>query len=116
MGRNMDIIRAIVLAARESSSHVNHVEDISKEDYLFHAALLEEAGLVRAAIQETQGKVRSAIIFRLTWAGQDFADSILDDTVWNKAKDAVIKPAISFSFGILVEYLKQEALRKLGID
>ena len=116
MKRNMDIIRAIALETRNSNSSVNSVPEVSTEDFAFHAQLMEEAGLIHAAIQGDKRTARAAVIFRLTWLGHDFADSVIDDTVWNKAKENVIKPAVSWSFSVLIEYLKHEAKTKLGIN
>jgi hypothetical protein len=117
MKRDMDVIRAIVLEVRSSDSPVSRVDGIESDVFSTHAQLLEEAGLVHAAIQGDKRAARAAVIFRLSWAGHDFADSIIDDTIWNKAKDNVIKPAASWSFGILLEYLKLEIKRNVpGLD
>ncbi|NMQ05282.1 DUF2513 domain-containing protein [Candidatus Accumulibacter phosphatis] len=119
MHRDMDIIRKIVLAVRDAQAeYVNSVEGLPQEDFAFHAQLLEEAGLVAAAIQgEGKRIARVAVIYRLTWAGQDFADSIRDDTLWSKAKKTILKPSASWTFGILLEYLKFEIKRTVpGLD
>ncbi len=118
MHRDMDIIRKIVLAVREAPSVVNSVDGVSTDDFAHHAQLLEEAGLVIAAIQGGGKQIAKAVvIFRLTWSGQDFADSIIDDTLWKKAKDNVIKPSASWTFGILLEYIKVEIRSKIpGLD
>lgn len=114
MQRDMDVIRKIVLAVRSAAGVVNSVDGVSEADFAHHAQLLEEAGLIAAAIQG-QGKrvAQEAVIFRLTWSGQDFADSILDDTLWNKAKENIIKPTASWTFGILLDYLKFEIKQQI---
>jgi Hypothetical protein (DUF2513) len=118
MKRDMDIVRKIVLAVRGAPDVVNSVEGVSTEEFAFHAQLLEEAGLVTVALQGGEKRIaRAAVIFRLTWAGQDFADSIIDDTLWKKAKENVLKPSASWTFGILVEYLKVEIKTRIpGLD
>jgi hypothetical protein len=79
-----------------------------------HVQLLDEAGLVQAALQGGDKRISTgALVFRLTWAGHEFADSILDDTLWKKVKDHVIKPSASWTFGILLEYLKVEIRRHI---
>jgi len=114
MQRDMDVIRKIVLAVRAAPDIVPSVEGISGPDFAYHAQLLEEAGLVTAAIQGQGNRIAQvAVIFRLTWAGQDFADSILDDTLWNKAKENILKPSASWTFGILLEYLKFEIRQRI---
>ena len=118
MQRNMDTIRKIVLAVRDAPGVVNSVDGVSADEFAHHVQLLDEAGLVVAAIQ-SNGKqlAKLAIIFRLTWAGHDFADSIADDSLWNKAKENIIKPTASWTFGILLEYLKVEIRSRIpGLD
>ncbi len=119
MKRDMDVIRKILLASAQSEGSIKQVEGIDSDVFGFHAHLLVEAGLAHCSIQwdedSREPRVYSAVVWRLTWQGFDFADSVADDGVWRKAKENVLKPAVSWSFGVLSEYLKQEALRQLGI-
>lgn len=113
----MDIVRDIVLAVRESSEPIDGVNGIPPDVFAYHAQLLKEARMIEAALMPDDGKqvAIAARIFRLTWKGQDFADAAADDTVWKKAKDKILKPAVSWTVEILLEYLKAEAKTKLGI-
>jgi hypothetical protein len=73
--------------------------------------LMIDAGLVDGeAVFEKMAYIR-----RLTWAGHDFLDASKDDTIWNKAKEHIIKPSVSWTFSILLDYLKREAALKLGL-
>jgi hypothetical protein len=108
MKRDMDIIRKIVLTLRDSDTVISKVEGIPDNEYLVHAQLVIEAGLAEGNIAKSghnlaiPGHVR---LVRLTWPGQDFADAIKDDNIWNKAKEHVMKPAASWTFDILLKYL-----------
>lgn len=114
MKRDMDLIRRIVLTVRDSEGVVRGLEGVEFEVYAEHVRLLEEAGLVDASIQIVpQRRVIAALIWRLTWAGQDFASAIDNDTLWSKAKESVIKPAGSWTFDVLKEWLKAEILQGL---
>lgn len=113
MKRDMDTVRQIVLAVREAQSGVGGIEGMDREVFAEHVRLLEEAGLMSAAVQVVQQRTTAAVAWRLTWAGQDFADAITSDTLWRKAKDNVIKPAGSWTFGVLLDYLKAEIARGL---
>ena len=105
----MDIIRRIVLAARDSDGPIRNLDGVDFAVYAEHVRLLHEAGLADTHIQTTQQRQAvTAVVWRLTWAGQDFADAILDDTLWRKAKEMVIKPAGSWTFDVLKEWLKTE--------
>ena len=109
MKRDMDIIRQIVLAVRDSDGVVRGLEGVEFEVYAEHVRLLDEAGLIDASIQVVpQRRVIAALVWRLTWAGQDFADAISSDTLWHKAKETVIKPTGSWTFDVLKEWLKTE--------
>ena len=117
MKREMDIVRDIVFAVRDSSEPIDGVPGIPPDVFAYHAQILKEAGMIEAALIPNDGKqpAIAARVFRLTWEGQDFADAASDDTVWKKAKDNILKPAASWSFAILLEYLKAETKAKLGI-
>ena len=107
----MDLIREILLA-REEDRQIQTEEPTDVVAY--NVALLNDAGLVDAIISEHAGVPRGFSIARLTWAGHDFLDSTRDATIWNKAKERILKPGVSWTFSILVEFLKAEAQRRLG--
>jgi DNA-binding transcriptional ArsR family regulator len=114
MKRDMDLIRRIVLAVQDlplgkgyDTEVLNGLEGVDPLEFAAHVQLLEEAGLVEAALQGKGKQIPSfAVVFRLTWAGHEFADSIRDDTLWKKAKDHVLKPSASWTFAALGEFLK----------
>lgn len=105
MRRDMDVVRSIVLAVSEAPGQVNSVDGVSEEDFSSHAQLLEEAGLIEAALLP-RGKrmATNAVIFRLTWNGHEFADSVRDPKVWAKTKEAA-----SAGGGFTVDLLKDLA-------
>jgi hypothetical protein len=82
----------------------------------YQIALMKDAGLVDADIDTIGSIPCNATIIRLTWVGHDFLDSSRDNKIWKMAVEHVIKPGASWSFSILVEWLKQEARRRvLGV-
>ena len=120
MDRDMDAIRQIILAVKDSDSPIKSVPEISADVFNFNAMLLIEAGFAQGVIQESSRRninVPSLVlIYRLTWDGFEFADSIKDDELWAKAKKFILKPAGSWTVGILSEYLKQEIKNKFGLS
>ena len=76
MKRDMDTIRQILLTVRESEKAISGIDGIAPAVFFEHVRLLDEAGLVTAALQIVQNRTTAAIVWRLTWAGQDFADAI----------------------------------------
>jgi hypothetical protein len=118
MKRDMDLIRAI-LQRVESDESITPAQPLeipehTPEQVNYHIALLKDAGFIEAAIDgDLSGAVTSAFIDRLTWQGHEFLDASRDDAIWRKAKEHFLKPAASWTFSLLLEWLKQEAHRKL---
>lgn len=115
----MDVIREIVLATRDASGAIKSIEGMSEDTFNFNAMLLDEAGLAKCKITMPGDNDTIPIqvtVDRLTWNGFEFADSISDETIWAKAKEHLLKPASSWTFGILIEYVKAEIKQKLSIE
>ena len=107
----MDLIRKMLLQIEASTEQVR----FEKADEAYNAALLKDAGLIVGSI--TPGGLGSIVRVeanRLTWEGHEFLDSARNDTIWNKAKERIIKPGVSWTFAILGEFLKAEAQRQLA--
>lgn len=121
MKRDMDIIRAIFIAA-ESSQQSGHPDGLHKIDGVddkvaaYHVALLKDAGYVEASVsKEHNGLPWRFESLRMTWSGHEFLDAMRDDTVWNKVKEHVIKPGASWTVSLLLESLKTEIRTRLGL-
>jgi len=110
MDRDMDAIRKIVLAVKtaEEGVEVSSVGGLNDLIFNYNANLLIEAALAEGRKLESgyPPTISQVDLWKLTWAGHDFADAIKDETIWNKAKEKFIKPGVSFTFPILLEYLK----------
>ncbi len=117
MKRDMDLIRRIALevADMEHGYVLDGLEDgTSKADFAMHVIWMVEADLITANVQEyMSGEPAKVQVKRLTWAGCEFVDAIRDDTLWNKAKENVMKPTMSFTFGIVKDWLKAEITQGL---
>ncbi len=122
MKRDMDLIRRIALATESQSvgEELGEIEGVDNDVFAMHVTWMKEAGLVDAVIQEYMGGETLALVRRLTWDGCEFVDAIRSETLWNKAKDNVMKPSMSFTFDVLKDWLKTEitqglpTLRALG--
>jgi hypothetical protein len=81
----------------------------------FHVALLKDAGFVEAVIRQDHiGFPSGATIIRLTWQGFEFLELVKDPEVWRGTKK-VFDKAVSWSMPVLMEWLKTEAKRHLGL-
>jgi hypothetical protein len=115
MNRDMDLIRRIALAAADAphGTILQSLNGVDEADFSLHVEWMEEAGLVKAYIGESMAGPKSAAIFRLTWDGCEFVDAVRSETLWKKAKTNVIKPGMSFTFGVLRDWLKAEIAQGL---
>ena len=113
MKRDMDIIR-LLLIQHEQEETPPELSNYSDREILYNYKLMEDAGLITASFVEGSDPVPVGINYvRLTWAGHDFLDASRDNKIWKSAVEHVIKPGASWSFSILLEWLKQEARQKL---
>jgi hypothetical protein len=123
MKRDMDLIRLILRQVESCDdpygmeSQAIAIEGYSEAQISGHIKMLIYGGLLEAKDEsgEMGGGSDSYIGLNLTWEGQDFLSVAQDDSIWQKAKETVLKPAASMTFSILLEWLKQEAKIKIGL-
>lgn len=110
MKRDMDLIRRIALAVADAPHGIitQSLEGVSDSDFSLHAEWMQEAGLIKASVSQGLSGPSTVFIFRLTWDGCEFVDAVRSDTLWKKAKENVIEPGMSFTFGVLRDWLKTE--------
>ena len=117
MKRDMDLIRKIILASRATDGYLHKLQGVDQETFGYHVWLIRQAGLAECqvdwSVDGPPARPVLAFVERLTWTGQDFADSITDETIWRKATESVVKPAASFTFDILKDVISN--LIKAGI-
>ena len=115
--RDMDLIRRIALATEElpPGEALSKLDGIEEELFAVHAQWMQEAGLITAALRPGDGSKPAdfALVWRLTWAGCEFAEAVRSDTLWKKAKENVMKPSMSFTFDVLKEWLITEIAQGL---
>jgi len=117
MKRDMELVRDVLMAVAElpHGKPLVSMEGVSNEIFAAHAQWLDEAGLVEAAIQGNGKRPpNAAVIWRLTWAGCDAVDAMRDESLWKQALDTVIRPSASWTFGILLDWLKHRIVQQLG--
>ena len=121
MKRDLNLARLILLKAEDCEDPWGLQDPLEIDGYnnnqiSYHIKLLHQAGLIEGSDCSGCGPDGFVwIVDRLTWRGHDFLDASKDDTMWNKAKDTVLKPSASFTFDLLLEWLKNQASQKLGL-
>ena len=113
MKRDMELIRLLLLQL-ETDEPPPELKNYEEPLVVYNSSLAIEAGLIEGSIvSDGAGYPRGTVLIRLTWAGHDFLDATRDKKIWNLAKEKILKPGISWTFSLLVEFLKQEAKQHL---
>ena len=111
----MDVIRRILFDVEEAKEPVQKIADCPPDVFAYNASLLIQAGFVESKIiGGPKGLPRAALILRMTWQGHEFLDSARSDSVWHTAKEKMLKPGMSWTFGLLSEALKALAKQQLA--
>ncbi|RXZ42670.1 DUF2513 domain-containing protein [Crenobacter cavernae] len=121
MVRDFELIRKILLLVQKKPAcslplKVKLDGDYDQNDVDEHVVLLIEAGLINGIFEQLHSCEYAVFAYRLTWEGHDFLGSMTDETIWSKAMDVVLRPAGSFTFDVLKEWLKAEAANRLGLS
>lgn len=121
MKRNWDTIRELLTKVEECCSRpVDSVRLASFPtgrdiEISYHMALLIEAGLVNGQISKSLNQeVNDFLARRLTWEGHEFLDSIRNDTVWAKTKNAFLDKGVEMSFDLVKAFAKELIKETLG--
>lgn len=121
MKRDMDLVRKILIfmSGNERGPHVKWQEELpeyTREQILHHAHLMAQGGLIEAAhCDDMDDLLPMALPTSITWAGHDFLAAASDDTIWAQAKKTVLAPAAGATFTVVLEWMKIEAMRRLGL-
>ena len=123
MKRDLDLIREIMLVLEDKmeygknfqSTHlIEFMQDktLSVEKLAYHLGLLVESDFLKAKeYKYLRGEPTDYLINTITSQGQDFIDTIRQDTTWNKIKEKASSIG-GFTLPLLVdigtEYLKKQ--------
>ena len=115
MKRDMELIRLLLLKY-ETGTDPEGLENFSSDAILYNLAVMADADLIKAAVSEyyEDGVPLSVDVDRLTWLGHDFLDATRSSKVWKAVKDHFLKPGVSFTFQVLLDYAKDEIKRQIG--
>jgi hypothetical protein len=120
MKRDMDCFRAVLLKIEELPSYTimegTEVEGYSAEQIAYHIKLAQDAGFIVARSLVDQAAI--FMVERLTFAGTEFLEAAKDDTLWQKAKQTVVKNTGTLTveaLKITLAQLIQNAARGIGI-
>ncbi|HEY5345044.1 MAG TPA: DUF2513 domain-containing protein [Verrucomicrobiae bacterium] len=113
MKRDMELVRLLLLQ-EETGEAPPELSEYSTETLIYNYQIMDDAGLIVANFtKDSSGVAAGATVYRLTWAGHDFLDATRDSKIWKMAKEQILKPGGSWTFSILLEWLKQEAQKRI---
>lgn len=119
MKRDMDLVRKIAFALEEHEHGYApslKLDGYTDEQIGHHVYLMMQEKLVEADDATHGGHASPVAEARsLTWKGHEFIQLARSDTLWNKAKATVREKTGGLVFGVLFEYLKQQAKTVLGL-
>ncbi|MDP1561412.1 MAG: DUF2513 domain-containing protein [Pirellulaceae bacterium] len=92
MKRDMELIRKICFAVEELEQPTDatelQIDGFETDAVVYHCEIMIEAGLLFGQ----DSRVRSHddfLLFRLTWAGHEFVDSVRNNNLWAKVSGKV---------------------------
>ena len=107
MKRDIDLVRKLLLYVEDKTgtntldSTTLSVQGHDRLEVGYHIRLLADAGLLNYIDGSAMGDdVPNYLIEGLTWRGHDFVDSIRDNTVWKRTKEA-LKPVGAVSIEVI---------------
>lgn len=117
MRRDMDLIRTILLNVEDHPlvlSTDSYNPTWTTQELLYHAKLIDQAGLAEVAFIKKDDTVACACIGELTWQGCDFIDTVRSETLWAKVKTTIATSLGSASFNVLTQVASRLALDQLS--
>jgi len=111
--RDINLIRKILQRVEiyEDPNGLNEIlqfDGYTSAQVFYHMKLLYDAGLITARVGDVWDPDTEFQFINLTWSGHEFLDAVRDDNLWEKAKEIVMKPGASFTFDILLAWLKAQ--------
>ena len=110
MQRDWDIIRAILLKLESAptantSLLPNSIPDFSEQAVAYNMRLLNQAGYVAGIFLESStgdGQISAAIVRHMTHSGHELLDTIRNESVWSKTKDAFKSKGLDMTFDLVI--------------
>jgi hypothetical protein len=114
MKRDFDLIRRILIDIQDMPAGtfcqvIAYPGEYDPATISEHVALLIDSALINGEMIKAFDSIDGFLITGLTWKGHDFIDAAKDNSIWNKAKQTVLKPTVSITFDLLLEWLKAQA-------
>lgn len=121
MKRDLNLVRNILLDV-ESGSAGEAIDGFEYDgkgrgEVLEHVQLLLDAGFIDGLVA-TGGRNEpiGCVVFRMTWAGQEFLSKAKNDTLWKKVLAQAEEKGLSTSMAVVNGLLESAAKKYVGLD
>lgn len=108
MKRDMELVRKILLRIEGSKPYERleemRVEGYSRSSVAYHCELLYQEGYIKELYCVKLDQMDSPTYFcvqDLTWEGQDFLETIREDTIWDKTKSTIKEKGLPMLIGTI---------------
>ncbi len=121
MKRDLDLIRNILMdvEATPAGQAIDGFEYEGKEqvEILEHVQLLLDADFLDGLIQTgSRNEPVACVVYRMTWAGQEFLSKAKNDTLWKKVMAQAEEKGLSTSVAVINALLEAAAKKYVGLD
>jgi hypothetical protein len=99
----MDLVREILLAAERGEKYFAGGDE---NEVVQHIKMMDEAGLI-------VGIGRN--LWSMTWDGYNLLDAMRDESLWKKAKAALMREGMSWTIELLKSWVTDQLKRQLHI-
>jgi hypothetical protein len=123
MKRDMELIRKLLFFFDDKSTPehvmVPPIDGYDDATIKYHLVLMHDAGLLRCEPlkSSTSDRVIEVIPFELTWDGHEFLDTVRNNSVWQRIRDAISKNGGALAFSVvkgLASKLATDQIPSLG--
>lgn len=121
MKRNLDTVRRLLAnfedaPAGEPTMTFAGEFDNTVVELIAHVELLIDAGLLEGEAHPDPSMDGGGyfVVTKVTWSGHDFISASRSDDVWNATKRRIGQVG-GWTFGLVLEVLKDEAKRRIGL-
>jgi len=122
MNRDFDLVRKLLIFFRDKEGpepvKVPPIEGYSETNIKYHCVLLYDAEMLRCepVTSNTSDRVIEVLPFELTWDGHEFADKILNETVWNRIREKIAASGGALAFSVIRQLATKYSLESVGFE
>lgn len=120
MKRDMEKVREMLLEFSKGEGRISFNVMVEEDNnYLYHLKIMREAGLIDFNEWGFKGGMNLLETPTLTWFGNDYLDTVANESVWDKTKEGLKGKGFELSgvpFQVLKEYAALQLKQFIGIE